>query len=648
MPRNFRFRHRPPLRRNGHPARVVEAALDYLDNYTDPLDALWDDDTGELWSLIGPGGSAWQVANQQKTTFGNETVLRDARAECRTLAIANEFCINGHENRINYIVGTGHSYSVAAKKDEEVGDDALKEAQAILDDFIKANRWNQRQQEIVRRMDRDGECFLRFFTGPDGLRVRFVEPDQVYQPDGKANDQASSWGIQTAADDVETVEGYWIDGKLVKAEEIQHRKSNVDCNVKRGVPTFWPVRKNLRRATKLLRNMSVVAEIQAAIALIRKHQTGASADISSMVSADADASVTNERTGKTTYHRKYAPGTILDVNQGVEYDFPAQGIDAGRYVAVLQAELRAIASRLVMPEFMLTSDASNANYSSTMVAEGPAVKQFQRLQFAMIEADLEVMDRVLDGAVVAGELDQTTRDAIQIDVTPPGLTTRNRSQEVAADMQLVVGKVMSIHTCQLKNELDPDTEQEYLDQEREEAEKNNPFAGLGAGFGGPDGGEGKEDGEEDGDDEDGDEDKDKKPKLPFPPAREAAEQGQWVTINGVHVMLGKDGTIKKGPKEMQGKKPEDVGGDGKDAPKSDGQAAHKTHDVKLPKSKKKVNISTIETALKQMGYDLDFKSGQTDLKTKTIRYKVKTPGGQTVTMDTNEIRDLVYKYARKQ
>jgi hypothetical protein len=44
------------------------------------------------------------------------------------------------------------------------------------------------------------------------------------------------------------------------------------------------------------------------------------------------------------------------------------------FVAVLHAELRAIASRLVMPEFMLTSDASNGNYASTMVAEGPAMR----------------------------------------------------------------------------------------------------------------------------------------------------------------------------------------------------------------------------------------------------------------------------------
>ena len=42
---------------------------------------------------------------------------------------------------------------------------------------------------------------------------------------------------------------------------------------------------------------------------------------------------------------------------GTEYEFPAAALDAGRYVAVLQAELRAIAARLVMPEFMFTSDA---------------------------------------------------------------------------------------------------------------------------------------------------------------------------------------------------------------------------------------------------------------------------------------------------
>jgi len=53
---------------------------------------------------------------------------------------------------------------------------------------------------------------------------------------------------------------------------------------------------------------------------------------------------------------------------------------------------------------MLTSDASNANYSSTMVAEGPALRMFARLQAEQVCDDLEVMWRVVNAAIAAGQL----------------------------------------------------------------------------------------------------------------------------------------------------------------------------------------------------------------------------------------------------
>ena len=113
--------------------------------------------------------------------------------------------------------------------------------------------------------------------------MRFVEPAQVAAPTDRLADPSASFGVQTDPDDVETVLGYWIDGRLVDAAEIQHRKANVDANVKRGLPLFFPVRKNLRRAEKLLRNMSVVAEIQSAIAMIRKHQAATAAGLEQFV-----------------------------------------------------------------------------------------------------------------------------------------------------------------------------------------------------------------------------------------------------------------------------------------------------------------------------------------------------------------------------
>src|SRR5205085_8352522 len=158
-------------------------------------------------------------------------------------------------------------------------------------------------QEIVRRRDRDGEAFLRFFVDAEGkTRVRFVEPWQVTEQaanvrrisnpsdhvasmngrsatpsylDGRIGNPSYAFGIATDPEDVETVLGYWLDdGEYVSAAEMQHRKANVDANVRRGVPLFYPVRRNLARAEKLLRNMAAVSDIQTAIALIRKHRAG--------------------------------------------------------------------------------------------------------------------------------------------------------------------------------------------------------------------------------------------------------------------------------------------------------------------------------------------------------------------------------------
>ncbi len=449
-----RSHHSGPMQRLQQ--HLLEAFDELWNTFVDPAEPYYDGDSIGWIPLGGnqPGTAA--------APFTNEQQLAEIRNQCRRLAAGNEFAINGHENRISYIVGTGHSYRVTPKPDRQVPERLLTQVQEVIAQFVRTNRWHRRQQEIVRRRDRDGEAFLRFFLGADGItRIRFVEPDQVSTPAEHAPDAAADFGIQTDPDDVETVLGYWIDGRWVEAADIQHRKANVDANVKRGLPLFYPVRKNLRRAEKLLRNMCVVAEIQSAIALIRKHASGTRAAIEQFVATEADR-VVHQQGGTAGYFRRYAPGTILDAFAGTEYEFPAAGIDAGRFVAVLQAELRAIASRLVMPEFMLTSDASNANYASTMVAEGPAVKMFQRLQHEMIEEDLEVMRRVLADAVRTGRLPAEVVEAVDLQAIPPTLAVRDRLQEAQADQILVHAGAMSVATMAMRHGLDPDRERQLM------------------------------------------------------------------------------------------------------------------------------------------------------------------------------------------
>lgn len=436
--------------------RLTEAFDELWNDFVDPTEAIYDVD-GTAWNRLAAGPAGGAAAGMP---FANEQELATIRDQCRALAVGNEFAINGHENRISYIVGSGHAYRAAPARGRADAEPLAREIQAVLDEFVRLNRWHARQQEIVRRKDRDGECFLRLFSASDGtVRVRFVEPAQVAAPTERQTDPSASFGVETDPDDVETVLGYWIDGRLVDAAEIQHRKANVDANVKRGLPLFFPVRKNLRRAEKLLRNMSVVAEIQSAIALIRKHTAATAAGLGQFVVGQADLSVRSAATGRSSYFRRYAPGTILDATSGTDYEFPAAGIDAARYVTVLQAELRAIASRLVMPEFMLTSDASNANYSSTMVAEGPAVKMFDRLQHEMLGDDIELFHRVLSHAVAAGRLSPEALTAVEIHGIPPTLAVRDRLKDAQADQILVRNGAMSVQTMAMRSGLDPEQEQ---------------------------------------------------------------------------------------------------------------------------------------------------------------------------------------------
>jgi Phage portal protein, lambda family len=443
--------------------RLWEASDDLWNSLVDARDAVWDDD-GSRWLDLNLGGGLGAAhSGAASLAFSSEAEHREIRARCRALAANNEFAINGHENRISYVVGSGHTYRAVGRKGRQASAELVLQVQDVLEQFIDENAWHRRQQEIVRRRDRDGEAFLRFFVADDGTtRVRFVEPGQVTAPPEAAGDPAASFGIVTARDDVENVLAYTIDGVAVDAAQIQHRKSNVDANVKRGLPLFYPVQKNLRRAEKLLRNMSVVAEIQSAIALVRRHHGATRTAVQQFVAGSADVQTTRPDGGRTVSYKRYAPGTILDTGGGVEYDFPAQALDAGRYVTVLQAELRAVASRLVMPEFMLTSDASNANYASTLVAEGPAVKMFQRLQAEQIADDLQVMWRVVANAVRAGRLPHEVRSTVDIQVAAPALAVRDALQEAQVARIEFANGILSPQTWSQRRGLDYAQEQENI------------------------------------------------------------------------------------------------------------------------------------------------------------------------------------------
>jgi hypothetical protein len=450
--------------------RLLESQVEVWQKYVDFDDELYDAQGNRAWLEIG---SDLTDSRSAAIVYKTESDLAKLRNQSRHLANENEFAINAIENRVSYIVGEGHSYKVVPRGGAEPSVDLIDQVKDVIDRFLDDNRWHARQQETQVRLDRDGERFLRYFIdGPD-LSVRFVEPEIVGTPERQP--PHTRFGFRHREGDVETVEAYYLrEGagstryEEVQAAEIQHRKANVDMTAPRGVPLFHAVRKNLQRAEKILRNMSTVAEVQAAIAMVREHISSSQSTIQAFVDATKDAEAVSSD-GRSRTYRDYPPGTIIDHGPGQKYTFPAAGVEVDRFVAAIQAELRAVASRLVMPEFMLSSDASNANYSSTMVAEGPAVKMFEREQSATIRCDLEVIRKAIEVAIEAGELPPDTLEQVAIDADGPSVRTRDRLKDAQADQILVNGKVMSRQTWAARNNLDYQQERDVMDQEDEAA-----------------------------------------------------------------------------------------------------------------------------------------------------------------------------------
>lgn len=438
------------------------------------------DDGYEPWDEIGIGGQARRFVRTARD-------LEIARDIGRALAAENEFAIGAHECRQSYTVGAGLVYSVVPLEESAAG--LAKRCQAELEEFFAENDWPEMEQETVWRGDRDGEAFLRAFPNASGpMRVRFVEPESVTS-DG-AGTSIPPLGIEHAPEDVRDVQAIWVrppgggaPARVSVVDEatglrvIEHLRMNSDAASLRGWPTMYPIRRNLARAEKLLRNMSFVAALQAAIALIRKHESATRTEVESYLDRERDLLVTNSVTGRETRYQQMGAGTVIDAGPGVSYEAPVSSVNAGNNVAVLQAELRAAAARLQMPEYMFSGDASNANYGSTLVAEAPAVKQFLRLQGKYGRLFRRVAMTALRHSAHFGRLPAEAVASCSIKIGYPTVIVRDQLQEAQRRQIEHASGVLSRRTWREQAGYDHDTEERNLESEGDdEPPTDNPSA----------------------------------------------------------------------------------------------------------------------------------------------------------------------------
>ncbi len=428
--------------------QTATALLEHTSEFTDPV--------------VDPDEKQWQdTADLGRKSNLTPEKLKDIQKKCRVMSITNLHARVIIRNYVKYIIGTG----MTIKSNFEGSDDDMKQIQDYWNRFTKKNKWVRRAKEIVKRGFRDGEIFLRFFkTKVDNedpvLLIRFMDPLDIDQPTA---DVESSFGIKTEENDVEVPITYYLkdiktnEYEEVPAKDVQHIKLNTDSDVKRGLPVLFTCWERLRQYNTWLKDRIILNKIRTAIALIKKVPGLTPGRASSSIVNSAGSNFTDPKTGKTVYRKKIRGGTMITTAKGVEYQFLTPNVQARDVQVDGRAILLSIAAGMEQAEFMVTGDASKANYASTMVAESPAIVGFEDWQEFFAEEFTEIWDRAMKYGEETDQVPEGTVEAgCNITLSPP--TSRSKLEVTRSEEILHLNHILSPQTWAQKQALDPKVE----------------------------------------------------------------------------------------------------------------------------------------------------------------------------------------------
>jgi capsid protein len=389
---------------------------------------------------LSPESDGWHLLGGSKP-LSDPDARSSLRDRTRRLVRENPYAANILRLLDAYVTGPGLQLSHQFRQEAENSfpPALLQQADQLWKTFERVNFRHYSFSEHARRCWRDGEAFLRLFRDQNGPpRIRFVDPELIMASATAPDSQ----GILTRPLDVETPlafllgrPGFPEQVEQVPAEEMLQTRIGSDSNEKRGVSLFAPLIDPLEHYERWMETELQARKLQSSIVLWRKVQGSPQA-----VEGVADSAAQSGRGGR---RERFSPGTILTTNHATEIQFLQPDTNFGDAVPLGRMLLLSIAAGAGLPEFMLTADASNANFASTMIAEGPAVKFFHREQQFFGREFTRLWRRVMEDAQQRRELPENFFDLVEVHWTFPQLVNRDRPSERMADVRLLEAGVLS-------------------------------------------------------------------------------------------------------------------------------------------------------------------------------------------------------------
>ncbi|MDP3961298.1 MAG: phage portal protein [Pseudorhodobacter sp.] len=347
---------------------------------------------------------------------GTETMLAGAtlRSRARYAAANNAWLANGVGNLTGALVGPGI---------EPTGDPEAVAVYNLWADVADADgRTDFRglQAEIARGLVVDGEAFLQVIDTAEGPRLRLIPPELIDESrirdigDGRfivsgvefnADGSRAAYHVMPARPtDVFATTRTPV---RLPAEEILHIFKPLGAGQVRGASWLAPIILPANELDQLQDALAVGAKVAAMLCgfVVNQNATGGEDPFDG---ADQPS---------------LEPGTLQRLAGGwdVKFTTPAQ---VSQVDPLLKLGLRQLAAGLGMPEYMLSGDLSDANYSSLRAGLLPFRQRIEQAQYHVFVPQMlnPIWRLVIRWAAAAGELPEFESDPrrfLKVEWLPP-------------------------------------------------------------------------------------------------------------------------------------------------------------------------------------------------------------------------------------
>jgi hypothetical protein len=278
----------------------------------------------------------------------------------------NPIAANIVNNYCYFISGPGFSFDLA--------DDGAKDE---FDAWAEEVDLFESIEEMVYTTSLFGESFIVGYKfrelGPKRPAVRpEAEGERDYES-FRVLDPFAITEIATNPDDAKEVWGYYLrsasetTGVWLHPDDVIHVSFRRPCRQVHAAPLLFPAIVPLNQIEKFAENRYWLNFVRARFPVIRQ--------------ALGPAAPSAEKEAKDPKWQKLPPpGTIFMDKGNVNWHFPSLNIGSGDVWEDWRVLVLRIASAVSLPEYLVVMDASNSNYSSTLVAESPAHHLFKSLQ----------------------------------------------------------------------------------------------------------------------------------------------------------------------------------------------------------------------------------------------------------------------------